>query len=112
MLSRPSPQPKAAWVRQGRAKKSLLKNIKRWTNETTSSSIPTPTTASTDNNVTSIAAPKENVWGGLTDLEAASVTKWLFGQSKLNLTISDDAGEWDNSMSANTSFSRFFVDHP
>jgi hypothetical protein len=32
-------------------------------------------------------APKANVWSGLTDVEAASVTQWLFAQSDLNLTV-------------------------
>ena len=43
-------------------------------------------------------APKSNIWSGLTDVEAAGVTQWLFGQADLNLTITDDAGEWDNSV--------------
>lgn len=98
VVSRPSPQPKASWVRQGRAKKTLLKSFKRWTNETTSPPTPIPTTACTDSNATTITAPKDNVWGGLTGIEAASVTKWLLGQSELNLTNSEDAGDWDNSM--------------
>ncbi|KAK0321282.1 hypothetical protein LTR82_007734 [Friedmanniomyces endolithicus] len=43
-------------------------------------------------------APKENVWVGLTNWEAASVTQWLFAQADLNLTRSDNAGDWDNSV--------------
>jgi primary-amine oxidase len=45
-----------------------------------------------------INAPKENVWYGLTDDETADVAKWLFGRPELNLTTSEIAGEWDNTM--------------
>ncbi len=43
-------------------------------------------------------APKDNVWSGLTDIEAANVTRWLFLHSGLNLTNSSKAGEWDNTL--------------
>jgi primary-amine oxidase len=97
-LSAPSPDPKAAWVRQGRARKAASKIGRRWSNET--STQPTVNSCS-DSDYTKTLAPKTNVWGGLTDVEAASVTQWLFTQTELNLTVSDDAGEWDNSMYAN-----------
>lgn len=45
-----------------------------------------------------IEAPKENIWGGLTEPEAVSVVHWLFAQPDLNLTITDDAGSWDNTL--------------
>jgi primary-amine oxidase len=45
-----------------------------------------------------INAPKENVWYGLTDDETADVAKWLFGRPELNLTSTENAGEWDNTM--------------
>ncbi|KAL2843196.1 copper amine oxidase [Aspergillus pseudodeflectus] len=45
-----------------------------------------------------INAPKENVWYGLTDDETADVAKWLFGRPELNLTTSEIAGEWDNTI--------------
>jgi len=35
-----------------------------------------------------VQAPKHNVWGGLTDVETASVLGWLFHQKDLNLTAS------------------------
>ena len=97
-LSAPSPDPKAAWVRQGRARKAASKIVRRWSNET--SAQPTVNSCS-DSDYTKALAPKANVWGGLTDIEAASVTQWLFTQTELNLTVSDDAGEWDNSMYVN-----------
>jgi primary-amine oxidase len=90
----PNPRPKQPWVKQyaqERAKKAMLKSAgvsRRWTNETQSpcdSAYP-------------ITAPKENVWGGLTDVEAAGVASWLFAQTELNLTVSEEAGEWDNHM--------------
>ena len=43
-------------------------------------------------------APKSNVWSGLTDIEAANVTRWLFRSSGLNLTNSSLAGSWDNTL--------------
>jgi hypothetical protein len=43
-----------------------------------------------------ISAPKENLWLGLTDKEAAEATGFLF--SKLNLTVTDNATEWDNTL--------------
>ena len=45
-----------------------------------------------------ISAPHPNVWEGLTDSEAASVVSWLFNQTELNLTTTDDATAWDNTM--------------
>jgi len=47
---------------------------------------------------TEITAPKANIWGALAGVEIAGVVEWLFAQEELNLTISDDAGAWDNSM--------------
>lgn len=45
-----------------------------------------------------IEAPKDNIWGGLTNVEAAGVTQWLFAQPEMNLTLSDNATSWDNKM--------------
>jgi primary-amine oxidase len=96
-LSAPSPDPKATWVRQGRARKaaSNSKIGKRWTNETSSEST---LGSCPDSTYTKTSAPKANVWGSLTDIEAVSVTRWLFAQPEFNLTVSDEAGEWDNTM--------------
>jgi len=96
-LSAPSPDPKATWVRQGRARKAASKSKigKRFANETSSD----PALASCpDSTYTQTSAPKANVWGSLTDVEAVSVTRWLFDQPEFNLTVSDEAGEWDNTM--------------
>ena len=43
-------------------------------------------------------APHQNVWGELTSKEAAGVTKWLFAQKDLNLTVSENATDWSNSI--------------
>jgi hypothetical protein len=46
-----------------------------------------------------ITAPYDNIWGALSDEEAASVVSWLLAQPSLNLsTTSDIAGGWDNTM--------------
>lgn len=58
------------------------------------------TTPCIESNYTKIHAPRENVWAGLTDSEAASLLIWLFDQSDLNLTVTSSAGDWDNSMYA------------
>jgi primary-amine oxidase len=56
------------------------------------------TASCTETAATAIKAPKPNIWGPLTNDEAASVVAWLFAQEDLNLTISEDAGSWDNTM--------------
>lgn len=85
-----SPHPKAAWVRAARSR--LAKNShnlgKRYLNETTCAQTGPV-----------LAQPaKANIWAGLTDDEAAGVTSWLFHQKDLNLTLSSEAGEWDNTV--------------
>lgn len=85
-------EPKAAWVRGGRrklAQSSQLSNrlVKQYVNGSCSSVGPAD-----------FKAPKANVWSGLTDIEAANVTRWLFESSGLNLTNSSLAGSWDNTL--------------
>ncbi|OIW28159.1 membrane copper amine oxidase [Coniochaeta ligniaria NRRL 30616] len=96
VLGRPSPNPKSSWVRKGgRGKRQLhaaLKQsaeVRRDVNETASC---------TEALAAPIKAPKANIWGQLTNDEAASVVAWLFAQEDLNLTVSDDAGAWDNTV--------------
>lgn len=55
-------------------------------------------TACSTSQAVSITAPQDNVWAGLSDAEAVSVVAWLFGQESLNLTETEDAGEWDNTV--------------
>ncbi|KAL4785483.1 copper amine oxidase [Aspergillus varians] len=45
-----------------------------------------------------INAPKENVWYGLTGDETAAVANWLFGRPELNLTTTENASDWDNTI--------------
>ncbi|KAK4540507.1 hypothetical protein LTR36_009145 [Oleoguttula mirabilis] len=88
-----APQPKAAWVRGARqrlAKSSKWNSKRQYTQANGSACIETAPSG--------FKAPKDNIWSGLTNWEAASVTKWLFEQTELNLTLSDDAGDWDNSI--------------
>ncbi|KAJ5663299.1 hypothetical protein N7507_004030 [Penicillium longicatenatum] len=74
-------------------------------------------TSCIESNFTKIHAPRENIWAGLTDSEAASLLKWLFSQSDLNLTTTSSAGDWDNSielvelMQPNKTSSLDFIDH-
>lgn len=75
-------------MRQARQRNGLLKTTKRQANGS----------ACIDTAPGAFAAPKKNIWSGLTDQEAASVTKWLFQQKDLNLTTTDKAGEWDNTI--------------
>lgn len=45
-----------------------------------------------------ITAPKTNVWDQLEDVDAAGVVAWLFAQPEFNLTVSENATAWDNSV--------------
>jgi hypothetical protein len=87
------PEPKSANFRAWRLKNGLNGQTKRWSNDTSSvrSSCAAP-------GAHAITAPKTNVWGSLTNDEAASIAVWLFAQSSLNLTVAAEAGEWDNSV--------------
>ncbi|PYI16855.1 putative membrane copper amine oxidase [Aspergillus violaceofuscus CBS 115571] len=89
-LAHPRPDPKTAWVRQGRGRKSSPRDLQVRSSMSSSSCV--------DKIATVIRAPKHNVWEGLTDDETAFVVKWLFQQTDLNLTVTEDAGEWDNTI--------------
>lgn len=84
------PHPKAAWVRGARSRLAKNSHIvaKRYLNESTCAQI----------GPKAVQPAKDNIWAGLTDDEAAGVTQWLFHQQDLNLTLSDAAGEWDNTV--------------
>lgn len=88
-FSFPRPDPKATWVRQGSSRNSPRMLQKR-------SSI--SSSSCIESNTTVIKPPKDNIWDGLTGEETASVVRWLFQQTDLNLTTTDKAGEWDNTM--------------
>ncbi|KAH8731081.1 copper amine oxidase [Phaeosphaeriaceae sp. PMI808] len=43
-------------------------------------------------------SPKQNIWGSLTGPEASGVVSWLFAQKELNLTVAENATNWDNTI--------------
>jgi primary-amine oxidase len=90
-----SPQPKSSWVRNGRGRKAMADMIN---GKAKAKRLNMPRTTCPEVAATEVTAPKTNVWGGLTDVEAASVASWLFAQSDLNLTVSENATEWDNTV--------------
>ncbi|KAF2225193.1 hypothetical protein BDZ85DRAFT_233684 [Elsinoe ampelina] len=96
-----APKPKAPWVRQHqaeRAKKLLLKSGalgRRGDNETHNPPVEADGGCATFKTTT---APSDNVWGALTNDESAAVASWLFSQPDLNLTVAEEAGEWDNTV--------------
>jgi primary-amine oxidase len=98
-LARPSPDPKVPARMQwshNRGKKvarNALRSVLEGRSYTNASSA-----ACSSSQAASITAPNDNVWVGLSDAEAVSVVAWLFGQESLNLTETEDAGEWDNTM--------------
>ncbi|KAF1987640.1 putative membrane copper amine oxidase [Aulographum hederae CBS 113979] len=88
VLARPSPRPKSANFRKAYHDRLVNDRMKR---QASSAPCAAP-------GAQAISAPKKNVWYGLTDEEAAAVTKWLFSQEDLNLTAAEDAGSWDNTV--------------
>ena len=82
----PNPQPKSSWVRKGRGGRPVSRSLQN------------QHASCVESNATKITAPYTNVWEELSNDEAAGVVKWLFQQPDLNLTTSDDAGEWDNTI--------------
>ena len=96
VLARPSPEPKVGWLRNGPGKKKMADHIKRAI-EGQRRTAELPSCA--DSLTTTITAPKANPWGALTDTETAAVVEWLFAQEDLNLTTTENAGSWDNTVS-------------
>lgn len=88
--------PKAPWAQQrtkGHGRKALAHAMSK--RQLSNSSEPADCVVHDPNDVD---APKENIWSGLTGPEAAGVTEWLFAQTELNLTQSENATSWDNTM--------------
>ncbi|KAK3384889.1 copper amine oxidase [Podospora didyma] len=95
VLARPSPEPKLPWGRHGAGKKKMADHIKRaMAGERRANN----ESACAYTLTTTITAPKPNIWGPLTDVETASVVEWLFAQDDLNLTTTEDATAWDNTI--------------
>jgi primary-amine oxidase len=85
--------PKAQWAKQrakGHARRALAAAMEKRQYANTSLCVIEEALKTT--------APKENVWGSLSDEEASSIVHWLFAQSDLNLTVMEDAGNWDNTL--------------
>lgn len=100
VLARPSPEPKASWIRKGQGRKAISDvlrgkrdNLRR---STTSSTNETESCAGAL--AAQISAPKVNVWAELEESDAAAVVAWLFSQPELNLTVTENATEWDNTV--------------
>lgn len=100
VLARPSPEPKASWVRKGHGRKAISDVLKgkrdnlRW-------SVPSPsniTKSCVGTPAAQVSAPKVNVWAELEDTDAAAVVAWLFSQPEFNLTTTENATEWDNTV--------------
>ncbi|KAK3989769.1 putative copper amine oxidase [Cladorrhinum sp. PSN332] len=90
------PSAKAPWVRNAYAKKKMTDHVKR----AIGGNLPRSTepVLCSDTIATEITAPKANVWKHLADYETAAVVEWLFQQPDLNLTTTDKAGTWDNTI--------------
>ena len=72
---------------------------KRWSNDTgPSTSICTGRATCSASGAQATTAPFSNPWSSLTDVEAASVAAWLFSQESFNLTVTAEAGDWDNTV--------------
>lgn len=97
VVARPSPEPKADCVRKGPARKKMSNHIKRAI-EGQSHTRRAEEVPCADVLAKSIIAPKPNVWGPLTGEEISSVIEWLFAQEEFNLTVTEKAGPWDNTM--------------
>ncbi|KAG8156734.1 hypothetical protein KVR01_013339 [Diaporthe batatas] len=100
VLARPSPEPKASWVRKGHGRKALSDVLKgKRDNLRRSVQSPSNETGSCAGSLAApISAPKVNVWAELEDTDAAAVVAWLFNQPEFNLTTAENATEWDNTV--------------
>lgn len=100
VLARPSPEPKASWVRKGHGRKAIS-NVLKGKRDNLRRSVPSPsngTESCVGTSAAQVSAPKVNVWGELVDTDAAAVVAWLFSQPEFNLTVTENATEWDNTV--------------
>jgi primary-amine oxidase len=86
--------PKAPWVEQY----ARTRGRKHFTSSVAKRNVTEDPPDCVIQNAQIIQAPKVNIWGGLTGPEASGVVSWLFAQPELNLTESEKAGNWDNTM--------------
>lgn len=100
VLARPSPEPKASWVRKGQGRKAIS-DVLRGKRDNLRRSVPSPaneTESCVGTPAAQLSAPKVNVWAELEETDAAAVVAWLFSQPEFNLTITENATEWDNTV--------------
>ncbi len=95
--------PKSAWARNKAAhgKKAMMDALRGKRSEPSAKKIRSRDDSSTmcpDTPAISVKAPKENVWGELSGPDAAAVVAFLFAQSELNLTTTNNATGWDNTL--------------
>lgn len=100
VLARPSPEPKASWVRKGQGRKAIS-DVLRGKRDHLRRSVPSPaneTESCVGTPAAQLSAPKVNVWDELEETDAAAVVAWLFSQPEFNLTTTENATEWDNTV--------------
>ncbi|KAL5604892.1 hypothetical protein BROUX41_001777 [Berkeleyomyces rouxiae] len=97
------PEPKSTWVHKGPARKKMSHNLKR--NLEGSLGVNSGMYRRQDSYpdcketlATNIPAPKTNIWAALSESEAAGLVAWMFDQKDLNLTVSENATSWDNTI--------------
>ncbi|KAK0611016.1 membrane copper amine oxidase [Immersiella caudata] len=101
VFARPSPEPKSDWVRKGPGgsggyfKKKVHDQIRRAVGGAKRTA---ELESCAETTTTTITAPKPNPWAPLSNEETASVVEWLFSRGDLNLTTTEDATAWDNSI--------------
>ncbi|KUI65756.1 Amiloride-sensitive amine oxidase [copper-containing] [Cytospora mali] len=99
VFARPSPEPKASWIRKGHGRKAISDVLRGKRDLRRSTIAPRNESASCAGTLAAdVTAPKKNVWGELADTDAAAVAAWLFAQPEFNLTVSERATAWDNSV--------------
>lgn len=102
VLARPSPEPKSAWVRKGHGRKALSNVLKGKRSAQLSTLAPRADNSSSTScagaAAREVTAPKQNIWDQLDDIDAAGVVAWLFAQPEFNLTVTENATAWDNSV--------------
>lgn len=99
VFARPAPEPKSAWVRKGHGRKAISDVLKGKRDLRRSTVVPRNESSSCAGTLaTELTAPKKNVWGGLEDTDAVAVVAWLFAQPEFNLTVTENATAWDNSV--------------
>lgn len=100
VLARPSPEPKSSssWIRKSHGRKAISNTLKGKRDVRLSNLKKRNETLCAAASATEITAPKENIWDELDASDAVAVVAWLFAQPEFNLTVSEDAGEWDNTM--------------